>query len=110
VLKPDFSVQPQPRTRGGQPGARQAFRPGPAGVQQEQQPQRPDPRARRNVGSQAQPQRQALNQGNRQSAPAAGQSQGRGSNRGQAQGSSNNQSQDAQRNQSRGESKKKDTD
>ena len=37
VLKPDFQVQPQPRTRGGQPGTRQGYRQGPAGVQQEQQ-------------------------------------------------------------------------
>jgi hypothetical protein len=110
VLKPDFSVQPQPRTRGGQPGARQGFRQGPAGAQQEQQQlQQQDPRVRRNVGSQGQPQRQAVNQGNRQGASAR-QSQGQGSNRGQAQGASNNQSQDAQGNHSQGERKKKSKD
>jgi len=112
VLKPDFQVQPQPRTRGGQSGTRQGFGQGPAGVQQEQQQsQQQDPRARRNVGSQGQSQRQAVNQGNRQGA-TAGQSQARGTNSGrsQSQGASSDQSQDAPRKQSSGESKKKDKD
>ena len=105
VLKPDFQVQPQPRTRGGQSGARQADRQGAAGAAQQQNPQ-----ARRNVGSQGQPQQgQRVNQGNRQGA-SAGQSQGQGGNRGQAQSTSNNQSQSTSRNQSSGESKKKDKD
>lgn len=99
VLKPDLQIQPQPRARNGQTGARQAYRQGAAVA-----PQQQDPRAQRKVGSQDQSQGQRVNQGNRQGASAA-QSQGQGSNRGQAQGAPNNQSQDAPRNQ-----KKKDKD
>ena len=88
VLKPDFQVQPQPRSREGTSGTRQAFRPGTtSGLQQQQQ----DPQSRRNSGSQVQSQGQNVNQGNRQ-------------------GESGGQSQDAPRNQRRGESKEKDTD
>ena len=83
VLKPDFQVQPQPRSREGTSGTRQAFRPGTAGGLQQQ-----DPQSRRNSGSQVQSQGQNVNQGNRQ-------------------GESDGQSQDAPRNQPRGESKKK---
>ena len=106
VLKPDFQVQPQPRTRGGQSGARQAFRQGAAGAAQQQQ----DPQARRNAGSQGQPQRQNVNQGGNRQGASAGQSQGQGASRGRSQAASNKQSQDAPRKQSSGESKEKDKD
>jgi hypothetical protein len=105
VLKPDFQVQPQPRTRGGQSGARQAFRQGAAGAAQQQ-----DPQARRNVGSQRQAQQQAVNQGGNRQGASAGQSQGQGASRGRSQAASNKQSQDAPRKQSSGESKEKDKD
>jgi len=104
VLKPDLQVQPQPRTRGGQTGARRGFTQGTAA-----EPQQREPQARRKFGSQDQPQHQRLNQGNRQGATGA-QSQRQDSNRGQAQNASNNESEDKPRNQSRGRSKKNDND
>jgi hypothetical protein len=105
VLKPDFQVQPQARTHGGQLGPRQAFRQGAVSG-----PQQQDPQARRNFRSQSQPeQAQRVNQGNRQGA-SAGQPQGQRANRRQADGASSEQSQDAPRNQSRRGSKKKDND
>ena len=108
VLKPDFQVQPQPRTRGGQSEARQAYRQGAAGEQQQQ-----DPQARRNFRSQGQSQQgQGVNQGNRQGAserPVTTVASS-GAYRGQSQGASNDQSQVAPRNQSSGKSKKNDND
>ena len=106
VLKPDLQVQPQPRKRGGEPGIRQAFRPGtadgPAGktqVNPQAQPQRKSVNQGSRQGRpQAQPQRREVNQGNRQGASSR-QSQGQGAHRGQSQGASNDQSQAAPRNQ-----------
>jgi WXXGXW repeat (2 copies) len=109
VLKADLQVQPQPRKRSGQPGIRQAFRPGTADG-----PQQQDPQSGRNLRSQRQSQRQSANQDNRQGASAGqsrGQRESRGNNRqGASNAPSNDQRQDASRNQRRGESKKKDKD
>jgi hypothetical protein len=114
VLKPDFQVQPQPRTRGGQTGMRQGFSQGAAGgPQQLQQQQQQDPQARGNVraqGQQNQLQGQGANQGNRQRASAGqpqGQGgQGQGANRGgNRQGASGGQQQGPSQNQPADEAK-----
>ena len=110
VLKPDFRVQPQPRTRGGQSATGQGDGQRTTGGRQQ------DPQARRNLGPQGQSQRQGTNQGNRQGA-SAGQSQGqranRGNNRqnasnGQQQGGSGGQNQGSRRNQSKNDSEERD--
>lgn len=112
VLKPDFQIQPQPRTRNGQTGMRQGFSQGAAGGQQQV------PQPRRNFGSQGQPQGQGqgANQGNRQRA-SAGQSQGQGGQDGQRanrggnrQGASGGQQQGSSQNHSGGDSKRNEKD
>jgi hypothetical protein len=83
VLKPDLSVQPQPRVRGGTPGTLPRSRQGTAGSAQ--------------VDPQTQQQRQRLNQGSRQGESADQSQQGQGANRGgNRQGASEGQSQQGQ--------------
>ena len=89
VLKPDFQVQPQPRSRGVAPGTHSIIRSGPGGQIQ--------------VGPQDQLRRQNLNQGNRQGA-SNGQPRVQDTNRGNDhQGTSNGQ----QRGSSQSKSEKK---
>lgn len=68
VMKPDFQVQPQPRTRAGGQGTRSGFDQGQVGGQPGQN----------QIGPQGQQQRRSMNQGNRQGGGQQIQRQGGG--------------------------------
>ncbi len=90
VLKPDFQVQPQPRSRAGAPGSRSII--GPSGGGQIQN------------GSVDQLRRQTLNQGNRQG-ESTGQLRVEGTNRGNNhQGSSDSQQRGSSQSKNKGKS------
>ena len=93
VLKPDLSVQPQPRNRGGTPVTQPRTRQGTAGAAQ--------------VAPQAERQRQRGNQGSRQGA-SEGQTQRQGANRGNnRQSASEGQRQSSSQKQGSSENKTK---